>query len=210
MPSLAILIYTNIMSDNRSFFNKLLFGGGIFFDLAKWQIFIVIFLIFVNAYWFSIFIVDGVSMEPTILNGQLVLFNKVFYRGDRIPQRGETVVVEYPGDPAHKRYVKRVVGLPDETITVSNGSVYINSKKLAEDYLPFGIETDKDGTWRLNRDQYFLMGDNRPLSNDCRYFGPVEKRFFIGHVDWIIYPGIKRLETPAYKNGFAGELDVGS
>lgn len=146
-------------------------------------------------------------MEPTILNGQLVILNKIFYRGDKNPERGETVVVEYPGDPAHKRYVKRVVGLPGEKIIVINGSVYINSKKLRENYLSFGIKTDQDGRWELNSDQYFLMGDNRPLSNDCRYFGPVEKRFFVGHAKWIIYPGIKRLETPAYKNGFADNLE---
>ena len=195
------------MSENRSFFNKLLFGGGVVFDLAKWLILVVVFFVLVNAYWFSIFIVDGLSMEPTILNGQLVLLNKVFYRTDKNSQRGATVVVEYPGDPTHKRYVKRVIGLPGEKIVVHDGSVFINSKKLTEDYLPFGIETDQDGVWQLNNDQYFLMGDNRPLSNDCRYFGPVEKRFFVGYAEWIIYPGLKRLPIPTYQNSFAGQAD---
>ena len=197
------------MSQSRTFFSRLLFGGGVVFDLAKWLLLIVIVIVFINAYWYSFFIVDGVSMEPTILNGQLVLLNKIFYRGDKNPERGETVVVEYPGDPAHKRYVKRVIGLPGEKVVVANGNVYIDSKKISEEYLPYGIETDQDGKWELNRDQYFLMGDNRPLSNDCRYFGPVEKRFFIGHAEWVIYPGLKRLETPAYQNGFAGNLDTG-
>jgi len=192
---------------DRNIFQKILYGGGVVFDMAKWLIFVVIILSVINTYWYSIFIVDGVSMEPTILNGQLVLLNKVFYRGDREPKRGESVVVEYPGDPKHKRYVKRVIGLPSEKVVVANGSVYINSKKLSENYLPYGIETDQDGKWELNNDQYFLMGDNRPLSNDCRYFGPVEKRFFIGHSDWIIYPGLKKIETPAYQNGFASGGD---
>ena len=186
------------MSQNKTFFSRLLFGGGIVFDLTKWLLLIVIVTVFVNAYWYSIFIVDGVSMEPTILNGQLVLLNKVFYRSDKSPERGETVVVEYPGDPAHKRYVKRVIGLPGEKVVIANGDVYINSKKLNEKYLSYGIETDQDGKWGLNKDQYFLMGDNRPFSNDCRYFGPIEKRFFIGHTEWVIYPGLKRLENPTY------------
>lgn len=191
---------------SRNFFSKLLFGGGIFFDLTKWLIFIAVVLILINAYWLSIFIVDGVSMEPAILNGQLVLLNKVFYRGDRAPERGEAVVVEYPGDPQHKRYVKRVIGLPGEEVVVTSGSVYINSKKLSEPYLSFGVETDQDGRWQLNPDQYFLMGDNRPLSNDCRYFGPVDKRFFIGHAEWVIYPGLKKIEKPAYQTGYAENL----
>lgn len=187
----------------RNIFQKILYGGGVVFDMAKWLILVVIILSVVNAYWYSIFIVDGVSMEPTILNGQLVLLNKVFYRGDREPQRGESVVVEYPGDPQHKRYVKRVVGLPGEKITVSNGNVYINLKKINETYLAYGTYTDQDGQWELTANQYFLMGDNRLLSNDCRYFGPVEKRFFVGHADWIIYPGLRKIENPAYTNGFA-------
>ena len=192
------------MVDSRNFFQKIMYGGGVLFDLAKWLIFVVIILLFVNTYWYSVFLVDGVSMEPTILSGQLVLLNKVFYRGDTEPQRGESVVVDYPGDPKHKRYIKRVIGLPGEQVHVSQGSVYINSRKLVESYLPFGTYTDQDGQWDLKDNQFFLMGDNRQLSNDCRYFGPVEKRFFIGHADWVIYPGLKRIETPAYLNGFAG------
>lgn len=191
------------MPNERNFFTKVLYGGGVVFDMAKWLIIVAIILVVINTFWFSIFIVDGVSMEPTILNGQLVLLNKVFYRGDRTPERGETVVVEYPGDPKHKRYVKRVIGLPGEKVVVTNGNVYINGKKLNEPYLAFGTYTDQDGQWELKPGQYFLMGDNRLLSNDCRYFGPVEDRFFIGHADWVIYPGLKRIETPAYQNGFA-------
>jgi len=198
------------MPNERNFFAKILYGGGVVFDMAKWLIIVAVVLAIINSYWISFFIVDGVSMEPTILNGQLVLLNKVFYRGDRAPDRGETVVVEYPGDPKHKRYVKRVIGLPGEKIVVSKGSVYINGKKINEPYLAFGTFTDQDGQWELKPDQYFLMGDNRLLSNDCRYFGPVEERFFVGHADWIIYPGLKRLETPAYQNGFASGDSTGN
>ncbi len=188
---------------DRNFFSKLLFGGGVFFDLTKWLLLIVIIAVTVNTYWISLFIVDGISMEPTLLNGQLVILDKVYYRGGTIPQRGETVVVEYPGDPAHKRYVKRVIGLPGEKIEVGNGAVFVNNKKLSESYLPYGTYTDQSGSWNLRSNEYFLMGDNRENSNDCRYFGPVELRFFIGRTEWAIYPGLKKIETPAYKNGFA-------
>lgn len=192
------------MPNERNIFQKVLYGGGVVFDMAKWLIFVVIVLAVINTYWYSVFIVDGVSMEPTILNGQLMLLNKVFYRGDREPKRGESVVVEYPGDPKHKRYVKRVIGLPGEKVTVTNGNVYINLKKLTEPYLAYGTYTDQDGQWELGGNQYFLMGDNRLLSNDCRYFGPVEKRFFVGQAGWVIYPGLKKIQTPAYLNGYAG------
>ena len=198
------------MLNERNFFTKVLYGGGVIFDMAKWLIIVAIILSVVNAYWYSMFIVDGVSMEPTILNGQLVLLNKVFYRGDREPERGESVVVEYPGDPQHKRYVKRVIGMPGEKVVVTKGNVYINSKKINEPYLAYGTYTDQDGQWELKNNQYFLMGDNRLLSNDCRYFGPVEKRFFVGHADWIVYPGLKKIETPAYLNGFASSDNTGN
>jgi len=187
----------------RNIFQKILYGGGVVFDMAKWLIFVVIIFTVINTYWYSIFIVDGVSMEPTILNGQLMLLNKTFYRGDKLPIRGESVVVKYPGDPKHKSYVKRVIGLPGEKVTVANGNVYINLKKISEPYLAFETYTDRDGQWELKNNQYFLMGDNRSLSNDCRYFGPVEDQFFVGHAEWVIYPGLKKIETPVYKNGFA-------
>lgn len=169
---------------NQKIINRILFGGGLFFDLTKWVIFIAVILILVLKFWVSIFIVDGMSMEPTLHDKELVLLQK----NNSEPERGDIVVVRYPGDPDKKKYVKRVVGMPKEKVEVEEGKVYINDKELEQHYLPFDVTTDQDGLWTLNDKEYFLMGDNRSNSNDSRYFGGVEKRFFWGKAIFILYP----------------------
>ena len=158
----------------------------------------VVALIIVNKFWFTIFIVDGESMEPNFHDRELVLLNKNYLRGSALPARGDAVVVQYPGDPEHKRYVKRVIALPGESIEVGYDLVAVNGKRLTESYIPYGTNMEPEGNWQLRSDQYFLMGDNRENSNDSRYFGPVERRFFIGRAAAIIYPRFLAIEKPLY------------
>lgn len=178
----------------KKFLYRLLYGGGIFFDLTKWIILAAIVLILVHSFWITVFIVDGLSMEPNLHDKELVLLKKNGLAATFNPQRGDVVVVRYPGDPDHKRYVKRVIGLPDETLKVADGRVYINDKQLDENYLSFNLITEPDGEWTMPDGQYFLMGDNRSNSNDSRYFGPVEKRFITGRAIIILFPGIRLIE----------------
>ena len=176
-----------------NFFSKLLYGGGIVFDLFKWIILVIVVLVLVNKFLITIFFVDGLSMFPTLKDKELVLLQKNSYSGAGNPQRGDIVAVKYPGDPDHKRYVKRVVGLPGDKVSVVSGRVYINDQALSEDYLVPGLVTEPDGQWQIPDGSYFLMGDNRPGSNDSRYFGPVEKRFISGHAIAVIFPRAKNL-----------------
>lgn len=180
----------------KDFFSKLLFGGGIVFDLFKWVILLFIALVLINNFWFTVFFVDGLSMYPTMKDKELVVLQKSVYANGE-PQRGDIVAVKYPGDPDHKRYVKRVIGLPGEKISIKDGSVYINDRLITEKYIEKGVLTgligNSGGVWNLTKDSYFLMGDNRPGSNDSRYFGPVEKRFISGRASAIIYPRSKDL-----------------
>lgn len=178
------------------FFKKILYGGGIIFDLCKWIILIGIIASLLHTFLITIFIVDGLSMEPTFKDKEFVLLNKRFY-SDHNPKRGEVVVVKYPGDPEKRKYVKRVVGLPGDELLISSGKVFINDEPLEEKYISYGVESEPDGAWKLKENEYFLMGDNRPFSNDSRYFGPVEKRFFVGKAISIIYP--------RYRDDFSGE-----
>ena len=182
----------------KTLVEKLLYGGGVFFDLTKWLIFAVIVLVLINTYWISIFLVDGLSMEPSLHDNELVLMDKSFYRGGKEPKRGEAVIVQYPGDPEKKKYVKRVIGLPNERLKIANGRALINDRLLIENYLPFSVGSAPDGEWNMDQNEYFLMGDNRPNSNDSRYFGPVEKRFFIGKALLILFPHLRAIELPSY------------
>ena len=184
---------------DKTLIEKILYGGGVFFDLTKWILLTIIVLVLVGSFWYTVFLVDGISMEPNFLDGELVVLDKTFFRGDKIPQRGQPVVVRYPGDPDNKRYVKRVVGLPYEDVLIASGGVYIDGKLLDERYLPVYFETEPDGSWGLKDNEYFLMGDNRANSNDSRYFGVVEKRFFIGRAVAIIFPRLRFVELPLYK-----------
>ena len=107
----------------KEFFHKFIHGGGILDDLSKWIALILVFLILVNQFWISIFIVDGISMDPSLKDGELVLMDKSYYQDNVVPERGDMVVVKYPGDPEQKKYIKRVVGLPFDTIRVEEEQV---------------------------------------------------------------------------------------
>ena len=185
------------MFNRDTFIGKVVTGGGFIFDFARWLVVLVIVLTLLHFFVITIFIVDGQSMDPTFATNEVGLLDKITYDFES-PQRGDIVVLNYPGDPENKRYVKRVIGLPGDTVEVTGGSVFVNGKKLTENYLPSGLYTDKDGKWNLSSSQYFTMGDNRPNSNDSRYFGPVEKRFLVGKVVWIVYPQFFSITTPTY------------
>lgn len=173
--------------------NKFLYSGGVVFDIARWMIFFIVLLVIVSTFWLTIFLVDGVSMEPNLHDREVVVLQKNAYLQSD-PARGDVVVVQYPGDPERKRYVKRVVGLPGEKVEVTGGKVYINKVQQKELFLPAGTISEPSGNWQLKADEYFLMGDNRGASNDSRFFGGVEKRFFVGRALYIIYPRIRSIK----------------
>ena len=166
--------------------NRFVLSGGMIFDLAKWIIGAIVLLAIFNTFFFSLGITDGESMEPNFHNGETFLWQRAAFGPAFV--RDDIVVINYPGDPEHKKYVKRIVGMPGDKVTVSNGQVSINDVLIDEKFLPLGTVTDNDGSWQLSKGQYFVMGDNRPNSNDSRYFGPVDKRFILGHAIAIIIP----------------------
>lgn len=181
----------------QNFLNRILLGAGIVFDLGKWVILSVVILVLINKFWVTIFVVDGMSMETYLHDKEIVLLSKNSYTSHD-PKRGDIVVVNYPGDPAHKKYVKRVIGLSGEKISIRSSQVYINDIVLPEYYLSDNTLTEPDGEWKLSAKEFFLMGDNRPNSNDSRVFGSVEKRFFVGKATMIIYPRQKSLTIEQY------------
>lgn len=127
------------------------------------------------------FKIDGESMEPNLHNEEYVIVDKVTYLFG-MPQRGD-IVVFYREDPS-KDYIKRVIGLPGETIEISNGTVFIDGQPLDEPYL-----ASLSGTYnayRLGADEYFVMGDNRGNSQDSRTFGPIHPSDIVGRA-WIVY-----------------------
>jgi signal peptidase I len=96
--------------------------------------------------------------------------------------------LRFPGDPDHARYIKRLVGLPGEKVTIKDDKIYVNDRLLDEAYIPLNLPTEPDLETTLKMDQYFLVGDNRPVSSDSRIWGSASKEDFIGKAFFIIFP----------------------
>lgn len=168
-------------------FKKIFYAQGVAYELGR--IFIVVILVFIliNTFIATIHVVSGSSMEPNFHTGQFIITNKLSYNTD-LPKRGDVVVLRFPGDPDHQKYIKRIVGLPGEQLTIKDGDVFINNTKLTESYIPAEIQTYPDMNVNIKDGEYFIIGDNRPNSNDSRFWGTARKDDFIGKGFFIIYP----------------------
>jgi signal peptidase I len=128
--------------------------------------------------------VDGFSMNPSLDNGEYILVNKLAYRlGD--PERGDIVVFSFPLDP-DQDLIKRVIGLPGETVTIQNGQVTVNGVALEEPYI--AASPLYNGTWVVTEGQVFVLGDNRNESKDSHEWGLLPMDNIIGKAVLIYWP----------------------
>ena len=134
--------------------------------------------------------VSGDSMLNTLHNDDMLFVNKISKHFHDY-ERGDIVILNAPDYP-NRLYVKRVVGLPGDTVTLKDEKVYINGEELKEPYtsVDYTLQTSDTYEWYLLDDQYFLLGDNRAAgaSNDSRNYGPVEKDEIVGHAFFRFYP----------------------
>ena len=133
------------------------------------------------------FVVDGRSMLPNFQTDQFIIVSRISYvLGE--PQRGDVVVFHNPADPSHD-FIKRVIGLPGETITIRDGRVYVNGMRLEEPYIQnFCRGTVCDDTWEIGPDEYCVLGDNRSSSRDSHNFGPISRDLIIGRAFLRYWP----------------------
>ncbi len=151
-------------------------------DLIETMVLIAVAFLVVNAL-IGRFRIEQVSMLPNLHEGEYVIVDKVSYTF-RSPERGEIVVLKNP-TPGQPDLIKRVIGLPGETIEVKGGQVRINGQPLTEPYLAQPMVGDFPAT-QLQNGQYFVMGDNRNNSEDSRRFGARPVGDIVGRA-WIIY-----------------------
>jgi signal peptidase I len=131
--------------------------------------------------------VEGTSMAPLLSDQERIFINKFVYRFEPI-SRGDVVVFWYPLDRS-KSFIKRVIGLPGETVEIRQGALYVNGVPTPEPYVPPQYEDLSDfGPVRVPPDQYFVMGDHRISSNDSRVFGPVSSRYIYGRAVFAYWP----------------------
>jgi signal peptidase I len=148
------------------------------------------------------YLVDGTSMQPNFESGQFLMVSRLHYVFGS-PERGDIIVFHYPGDPLED-YLKRIIGLPGDTVEIREGWVYVNGVMLDESYTlePCQSYLCPDHVWTLDENEYFVMGDNRNNSTDSRAFGPVRREYIIGEVllrywppyDWGIVSRIAYVE----------------
>jgi signal peptidase I len=139
---------------------------------------------------FQPFMVRGSSMEPNYHSSDYLIIDELSYRL-RDPQRGEVIVFQYPLDPSYK-YIKRIIGLPNETIEIKNGEVYVSrvggeAQKIDESiYLSAKVQEEWKNTnynsLTLKQNEYFVMGDNRINSSDSRIWGVLPLKNITGRV----------------------------
>lgn len=131
--------------------------------------------------------VEGTSMMPRLSNHERIFINKFVYRFEPI-QRGDIVVFWYPLDPT-KSYIKRVVALPGENVSIQEGRVYVNGKALKEPYIPPAyLDHQNYSATLVEPNHYFVLGDHRESSNDSRVWGAVDRAYIYGKAVFVYWP----------------------
>ena len=173
-------------------------------DFLKIFVIALAIIIPVRFYLFQPFIVTGQSMLPSFHDGEYLIIDELTYRVSD-PKRGEVAVIRSPQD-ASQFFIKRIIGLPSETVEISGGRVTIYNEAspaglhLSEEYLQGSATTFGSLRITLSSEQYFVLGDNRLASSDSRVFGPIARDTLVGRVFVRAFPlnrfGI--FEAPAY------------
>jgi signal peptidase I len=131
--------------------------------------------------------VEGTSMVPALSDQERIFINKFVYHFAPI-RRGDVVVFWYPLDPT-KSFIKRVVGLPGETVQVKRGRVYVDKSEIREPYvLPQYLDDSSYPSVYVPPGEFYVMGDHRDSSNDSRVFGPVPRRYIYGKAVFAYWP----------------------
>ena len=183
-------------------------GLGCLLEIVETLVLTLVIYLLIHNFIAQPFEVEQRSMVPTIQSGEYVLIDKITPRFGEY-HRGDIIVFQPPAgyEQGGVPFIKRVIGLPGETVTLENGSVFVtpvggSPVKLAEPYVVPGIDgspapsqpRDAEGTaeWTIPDGEYFVMGDNRPDSQDSRFFGPIERDLIVGRA-WLRYFPLDRV-----------------
>ena len=174
-------------------------------EVTKIVVIALVIVVPIRYFLFQPFLVRGQSMEPNFENNDYLIIDEISYRL-RQPQRGEVVVFKNPQNQS-QRFIKRIIGLPGETIKFRDGKVLISNgeKEFILDessYLPSFSQTEPKlfESISLKKDEYFVLGDNRRNSSDSRVFGPLPRENIIGRFILRAWPftALAKFETPTY------------
>ena len=172
--------------------------GAFFLDILEVVVFAIAFFLFLYLLVFQPHKIKGSSMDPNFKDAEYLLTDKVSYRFG-IPKRGDVIVFKAPGLDGEE-FIKRIIGLPGEKISLQQSKIYINGKVLDETYISSdkytgpGAFLDEGKQITIPTDNYFVMGDNRPHSSDSRSWGLVPKNDISGKA-WFVYWPVNQMGT---------------
>lgn len=157
--------------------------GESFFDFFRFVILAALIVLPVRLFIAQPFVVSGASMEPTFSTGNYLIIDEISYRLED-PKRGEVIVFRFPYEP-DKFLIKRVIGLPGETILLNGHSIIVKNEEHPEGFtLAQGTLKESgrrnDAEVKLGQDEYFVLGDNRDESADSRLWGPLPREYIVG------------------------------
>lgn len=167
--------------------------GSFLWEVIKFTILAVVIVVPIRVYIAQPYIVSGSSMYPTFENGQYLIVDQISYRFEN-PMRGDVIIFRFPQDPS-KFFIKRIIGLPGESVRSHNGTVTTKTPgeeawtTISEEYLPQTPTDNFEVT--LADDEYFVMGDNRGASLDSRVWGNLPEKFIVGKVFLRLLPVTK-------------------
>lgn len=175
-----------------------------FWEISKIVIIALLIVVPIRYFVFQPFIIRGASMEPNFHNGDYLIIDEISYRFGE-PKRGEVVVFKYPQSPS-QRYIKRIIGLPGETIEIKEGQVFVSNggetQILDESfYFPESPVTPGNISTTLEEAEYFVLGDNRSFSSDSRHWGVLPEKYIIGRALFRAWPptAIAKIAVPLYQ-----------
>jgi len=159
-------------------------------ELVRFGIIAVLIVIPVRLFIAQPFIVSGSSMVPTFSNGDYLIVDEISYKFEK-PERYDVIIFRFPTN--HKKYlIKRIIGLPQESVDLKGALVTITSRGHSKGVVldqPFiKNSSSSSGHWELGDNEYFVMGDNRPASSDSRFWGPVAHDLIVGRAFLRLLP----------------------
>ncbi len=180
-------------------------GRGVIDDVVKFALIALIIVVPIRWFIAQPFIVKGASMEPTFLNGEYLIVDQLTYRFED-PARGDVIIMRYPKDPS-VYFIKRIVGLPGETVELQGKKIIIRGEAdtepiiLNENFLSENRVRDEFSVYELSTEEYFVMGDNRVESSDSRSWGALPSADVVGRALIRLYP-LSRIDL------FPGTIDI--